>query len=212
MSAPTVHPTTTATYDLLPLAYREADARQDYPLLRWLSLLVDQLGEVSDAVDAIDVRTPDEGGAVGDTSALTDPVTADPAWLQWLGQFVGLRLPSSYTPAQMRAAIEAANFARGTKKTIEAIARRYLVPGATLVITERVGDRWHYTVHAYTSQVTSPDALLAALQLENPAGMVLTLSITGGSYSDLADGMSGGSYADFPTTFADYGEIASFEP
>lgn len=236
MTAPAVHPTTTSTYELLPLAYRDADARLDWPLLRWLSLLLDQIGDITDVIDAIDVRTPDEGGAVGDASALTDPETAQEEWLPWLAQFVGIGLatpagadlrgfghglfgsgyfggvgnPSGI--ADLRTAIRTRTFARGTKATITAIAQRYLLPDSPVHITERVGDRWHYSVHVYSSHVLDEGGLTRALEAENPAGMVLTLLIGAGSYADLADSMAGGTYADFPTTFADYQAIKDFEP
>lgn len=65
MARPTVAAPTERTYDRLPEHYRHADERQgaganQYPLLRFLSLLGDQAGELEDFYDRFDHRSAGE--------------------------------------------------------------------------------------------------------------------------------------------------------
>lgn len=83
--------TTERLYDRLPGLYREADETHDHALKRYAALTVDQAADVEDLFDRIDYRDLAEGGAVGDTSDLVDPDTADGLWLPWLAQLVGVR-------------------------------------------------------------------------------------------------------------------------
>lgn len=69
MTRPVVHPTTERIYARLPEFLRSSDERlsdgpDGYPLLRYLSLILDQLGVVDDLVDRIDYRMPADGGSV----------------------------------------------------------------------------------------------------------------------------------------------------
>lgn len=99
MARPDVSAFTARWYGRLPAYVRRDDAALDYPLLRSLSLLGDQAGEVEATFDAIDRREPDEGGPVDDTSDLGDPATAPSSWLPWLAMLAGLdvdRAPASF--------------------------------------------------------------------------------------------------------------------
>lgn len=94
MARPAVAEFTDRWFDALPAVYRSADEAQDggadgYPLLRFLSLLGDQAGEVETLVDRIALH--DDG--TGDwRSDLANPAAADDAWLAWIAQMVGLGL------------------------------------------------------------------------------------------------------------------------
>lgn len=97
---PDVSATTERLYGSLPAFYRDADEPLDWPLLRYLSLLGDQLGDLEELVDRIDFVRAEDVGSAGDTSDLVDPATADAAWLPWLAQLVGIaarRAPFSLT-------------------------------------------------------------------------------------------------------------------
>lgn len=119
MTRPTVGVVTERAYADLPEVYRNADEAQGtYPLLRYLSLLLDQLDPVAELLERLDYagttggdKTVDVGGfsraASADTygadkygsdtyggidsAALTDPNVADAKWLLWLAQLVGVR-------------------------------------------------------------------------------------------------------------------------
>lgn len=194
MPPPAVHSFTATVYQRLPLCYRDADEKQEWPLLKWLSLLVDQLGAVADVVDRITMDDDDPASS----SALTDPATADETWLPWLAQLVGLKTNvtsgrgygsglygsgpyggglSSAGASDLRTRIRQHTFARGSHGAFDTIIRRHLVDGASYTLDERVGDQWHYTITVASADVTDEDSLVAALSAENPAGMVLTVDV-----------------------------------
>lgn len=149
---PTVGPFTEAIYARLPEVYRDADAAQDegssnYPLLRYLSLLADQLTAVVQLLGRLTYSPLDDrdntdppwdrygSGMFGDdtygdldTADLVDPFNADAGWLPWLAQLVGVDLTNLDTTEQ-RAAIASPSdaWAHGTPP---AIAKR-VVPNLT---------------------------------------------------------------------------------
>lgn len=126
MAEPTVHPYTRWLYDTLPEFYREDDPAtggdNDRPLLRFLSLVGDQLGAVEDLIDRLD---PD----VGAGSELLDANLADPSWLPFLAQLLGVAfLPPELPVADQRAALAGAvsGWRAGTRTALETAARAAL--------------------------------------------------------------------------------------
>lgn len=92
MTAPTVAPWTQRWWDRLPELYRAADEAQaagpnGFPLLRYLSLIGDQAGELEALTDRIKLHRNGDGVWLSD---LGDPETADDAWLPWMAQLVGI--------------------------------------------------------------------------------------------------------------------------
>lgn len=186
MTRPVTHPRTEALYGRLPDLYRDADALLDggptdangYPLLRFLSLLGDQAGDLADLISRIDFYTPDDGGAAGDTSDLADPATADPAWLAWLAQVVGVRLGEGLSVADQRAAIAGAvsGYLKGTKQGIADAARTELTGSRYVaVIPFYGGDAWRVEVRTRTTETPDPGAVLGAIESKHarPAGVEL---------------------------------------
>lgn len=146
---PTVGEFTELIYGRLPEFYRDADAAQadgpsNYPLLRYLSCLFDQLDTVSTLTTRFEYVPLDErddgpwqrfgSGTYGDatygdqdTSDLTDPYTADAAWLPWLAQLVGVDVANLSVPDQRYAiAHPEDSWAHGTPRAITAAARAKL--------------------------------------------------------------------------------------
>lgn len=138
MARPTFGDVTEETYAALPELYRNSDAAQpdgpsNYPLLRYLAGILDQLDEVTDLMARFEAGSLDErgdkpgnefgvtppwerygsgtygAGMYGDSDAdpadLVDPYYADGAWLPWLAQLVGIELDRSATLEAQRAAI-----------------------------------------------------------------------------------------------------------
>lgn len=94
MSAPAVAELTRRWWEDLPELYRAADEERSegddgMPLLRFLSLLGDQAGELEQLVDRILPHLV-EGRWI---SELTDPGLADEAWLGWLAQLAAVQPP-----------------------------------------------------------------------------------------------------------------------
>jgi hypothetical protein len=126
VAAPTVHPFTRELYDSLPEVYRDVDvddgSDNGMPLLRFLSLVGDRVGAIRDLVDRID---PD----VGLGSELLDPMLADPRWLPWLAQMLGVaNFPPSLTIEEQRLALAGAvsGWRAGTREALVDAARSAL--------------------------------------------------------------------------------------
>jgi hypothetical protein len=177
-----VSSTTTRVYERLPELYRRADEAQDsgpsgYPLLRFLSLLGDQLGELETLVDRVGYFPADEGGVPGDTSDLTDPVTADDGWLGWLGQLVGVDV-ASIPAAARRAAVAGASagWRAGTADGIASAAQSVLTGTRYVrVIPHYTGDPWKVEVRTRVSETPDPAAVIPAIVAARakPAGVEL---------------------------------------
>jgi hypothetical protein len=122
MPRPDVADLTDRLYDRLPAMYRDADEPLNFPLLRWLSLLLDQAGELDVLHDRL---APND---LADISELADPATADLAWLPWLAQLVGVRLPRDLTGQAARDAVQFASsgYRGGTKAAVADAAKSEL--------------------------------------------------------------------------------------
>jgi hypothetical protein len=159
MAQPAVSVTTQRQYEGLPEIYRESDAQQlsggGFPLLRFMSLIADQAGDVEALLDRIGYRAVFDGGAPGDTSDLTDPVTADAAWLPWLAQLVGIRFDEVFGVNERRAAITSAadGWRAGSTRSVVAAVQSVLA-GNRLVIIDRhhEGDDHKVLIRTRTSE------------------------------------------------------------
>lgn len=163
---PAVGPFTDTLYRRLPELYRDADDAQDegrsnYPLLRYLSLVGDQLTQVAellgrftyDPLDDRDNTDPpwqrfgsglfgDDTYGDNDVADLVDPALADTAWLPWLAQLVGVDVTGMTIP-EARAAIAdpSSTWAHGTREAIIRRARPRLGDEAYLdVVPHHQGD------------------------------------------------------------------------
>lgn len=193
MARPVVHPIVEQWYAELPEHYRVADAAQlgpDFPLLRFMSLIGDQLGDAVDLVDRIQYLPPDEGGAPGDTSDLVDPTTADPEWLPWLGRLVGVLLPPALTVAERRDAVAFASsgWRAGTKEAIADAARSALTGTRYVRINDHYGgDQWRIEVRTRSTETPSVPAVLAAIEAKDakPAGVELVPTMYATTWAQL---------------------------
>lgn len=134
-------------YARLPDYIREADQAQsdgdtNYPLLRFLSTVGDQAGAVERLLEAITYIPDDEGGDSSDYSALTDPTKADPAWLAWLSQVVGIPYaPDATLAARRQAIIDAPAYrAHGTAAAITRLAQTVLTGTKTVEVVTNYGE------------------------------------------------------------------------
>lgn len=183
MARPTPSAFTERWYAALPEHYRDSDEALGWPLLRWLSLLGDQAGEVFTLLTRIAYVPPDEGGAVGDTSDLVDPATADEAWLPWLGQLVGVTLTPSVTGQAARDAVAGAvnGYQVGTKTAIANAARsaltgtRYVSVYDHTVNSPGDGGIWDVLIVTRFSETPDIAAVTTAVVTKNakPAGVTL---------------------------------------
>lgn len=168
---------TRRVYETLPDLYPDADAEQTppWPLLRYLSLVGDQLDEVTTILDRINARGVDEGGDGSDSSELFDPAKADVAWLPWLATMTGAETWDGMTDADRRATIAASVDGRrvGTRDRIANRARTALTnPDAPVRVKTRDGDRWTIVIGTPASVTPDKARVLRAAEDQRPAGTV----------------------------------------
>lgn len=152
-------------YDrLAPLAY--ADDENDNALRH----LCDALGTTHAPVH--DIVSPDEGVP---WSPLLDPDRAPAAYLPWLAQIVGERVPGGETEAAARARIKTPQgVKRGKLTSLIDAAKRTLTGSQFVQVLERTGSA--YTLSVVTLTGETPDAAQTNrdLQAAKPAGLILT--------------------------------------
>lgn len=179
-------------YDGLPDHYRDADARIDFPLYRWLAGICRELGAVETLIDRVDFVPVEAGGTPGDTSDLVDPTTADAAWLPWLAQLVGVTLAPELSVTEQRDAIlyASAGWRAGTKSAVAAAARTELTGSKYAWVYDHSvsspGDGGPWDVLIVTRATETPDvpAVLEAVirRGTKPAGVVLHHRAYGASW------------------------------
>lgn len=179
---PSPHAFTERVYAYLPAFYRDADAALDYPLLRWLSLLGDQAGEIEDLYTRI-AYIPTDAGGPGGTSELTDPAVADRAWLSWLGQLVGVEVTPAMSDESARDAVSggSSGWRAATKDAMATAAQSALTGSRHVTVHDHSvaspgdGGEWDVLLVTAPSETPSTAAVLAAVSEKNakPAGVVL---------------------------------------
>jgi hypothetical protein len=175
MPRPDVAGLTDRMYDQLPATYRDHDEPLGYPLLRWLSLLLDEADSTTTLLARWDPATG--------PSHLTDPDLADVDWLPWLAQLVGAYLEPGLGETAMRDAVRdaVAGFQVGTKAAVANAARsaltgtRYVKVHAHSVTAPSDGGQWDVLLITRDSETPDVAAVLDAVVAKRakPAGVVL---------------------------------------
>lgn len=170
----------------------------------FLAALVGPLEDVADVLSETDDHLPWEMALDVDQA----PASA----LPWLAQWVGVRLDEADSEAVRRDRIRTPDgFARGTRASIAAAARRTLTGTRRVVIRERTPDAYNLYIRTAANETPNPAATEAAIVGQKPAGIVLDYeAVTAMSYIDLdAD------HADYDAVaiaFSDYDQISETTP
>lgn len=124
-------------------------------------------------------RTP----RLDDTSDLGDPTTADPEWLPWMAQLVGVKLEPGFTEQQARDAVlyASAGWRAGTKQAIADAAKSELTGTKYAAVYDHAitgpgnGGQWDVLIITRPTETPDPAKLLAAVVARGakPAGVVL---------------------------------------
>jgi hypothetical protein len=216
MARPAVTALTDRLYAQLPAMYRDADEPLDFPLLRFLSLLGDLAGEVDVLHDRVSADEP------GGRSELADPAVADLAWLPWMAQMVGVRLPPNLTGQAARDAVAFASsgYRGGTKAAVADAARSALI-GARYVkihdhsITEPGnGGEWDVLLVTRVSDTPDVQAVLDAVvsKRAKPAGVVLHHRAYSATYAQVQGGTTPDTYSGRQATFPTYQDASDYLP
>jgi hypothetical protein len=145
-------------------------ARED-PVFLWsLLILCNAIGVMYQLVDEW-VRDTEEGPG---WSLLVDLDRCPPGALDWLGQFVGVRLPGGLTPEEKRIWIkDASGFRRGTVKAMIAAVQLTLTGEQSVSLIERDGDPYYLTVAYDPAESPDQGRTMQAILSQKPAGLVL---------------------------------------
>lgn len=175
---------------------------EQWPLLEMVESVGGRLQPIEDVVR--DTPEDDPGWSV-----VMDATRAPAAWLPWLAQMGGVRLPQVMTEAEQRSYIQSApSQRRGSPGAIEEAAQLSLTGTKTVYMTERHGGAYRLTIVTLGSETPDPARLLADILKQKPAGIVLTVSqSTGGDYLTLRDTHT--DYTDVLSTFTDYADVES---
>lgn len=181
MAAPTLTHTAQRLYDALgPLATE--DGAHGHALAHLCSGVARSIDEVADLS-----RDLDDGTAGWSQLFDLDARPAD--WLPWIGQLIGVDVPSHLDEHARRLRIRGtAGFRRGSIGAIKAAAGQRLTGSRTVYIQERHGSPWRATVATLTSETPDPTATQRDLAEQKPAGILLMHTlINGGDFNTLRD-------------------------
>ena len=190
MAEPTVHPFTRRIYDELPEFYRDADlddgTPNGRPLLRFVSLIGDQLGDVEDLVDRLDPAP--RGG-----SQLHDAQRAGAAWLPVQAPLLGVAfLPPGLPVADQRNIIGGAvsGWRAGTRQALTDAARSALTDPAGYVSVRPHSGGDPFVIGVSVDPEFAPADLndvIAAIEdaRARPAGILLVIDLYAASWATL---------------------------
>lgn len=175
-----------------PLA--DQDESQGWALLKYCGALASMFDQIETYV-----RDDPDDGAPGWTNVVDPDRAPGDAELAYIGNFVGVDLPTGLTTDQKRALIKGvSSFKRGTLNALVAAAQSKLIGDKTVLLRERDGGAYNLTVITYNSETPDTAAVLAALKSQKPAGIILTYTTT--------DGVT---YFVLRTTYTDYTAVRS---
>ena len=233
---PTVADATLELYNQLPPnTINDWDQAQNWPLLRFM----DGLGQLLQPIDDVSADTPTRPGWSQLLDPTIAPTWALPWLAQFVG--VRFNATTS-TDAQQRAAIQAEQgFTRGTPAAMQLAVSKWLNPGQQVLIYERTPDPYSLTVVVSLAAATSepywelsntyatyaawkatgdlygaaPVAeaqIIAALESQKPAGVVLTVTfVVGATYAQLAAAFTG-AYSTLTSEFSTYAAMGVWQP
>lgn len=219
MSRPSTHPFADRIYDMMsPVAVE--DEKYGWPMLIYVQAATIPFHDIDDL-------TRDRDGLSG-WGVVMHPDLCPPGWLDWLGQFNGKVIPSTFTEGQKRIRIkETGGFDRGTLKGVIGAAKEQMysvTDTPTVVVRERydpdnpgVDSPWHLTVITYIDE--APDTpeedtvggvtrlyspvIRKALMDQKPIGIVLhSYLVSGVDYQVAID--SGRTYDESGILFPTY--------
>jgi hypothetical protein len=183
-----------------PLAWD--DENQGWALLH----LCEAIGRMFQPVE--DISRDTEGGP-GWSQGL-DPDRA-PSWaLAWLAQFGGVTLMAGLDEAAQREQIKSLDATkRGTPDAIRAAAALHLTGSKSVVLVQRDGSAWRWTVRTTDDETPNSAQVLRDILTQKPGGDRLNYEILASipTYGELPSLMP--TYGDIPLYYYDYDDLRS---
>lgn len=173
-------------YDRLELIHRDADEANNWALRTY----VGALGTVHDVVRTVTSDT--EAGA--GWSALFDPDRCPAAFLPYLAQHFGVRIPVGTPEATARAMIKTpAGFVRGAVGAVLAAVQQTLTGTQYVSFTDRQDNSfWRWLLVTRPSETPDPGATYRALLSQKRAGVIATHVVTDVTLIDELTGNTAG--------------------
>jgi hypothetical protein len=138
-----------------------------------LSIYLGSLGDV--LFQEVDDWASDTDDGKPGWSILVDATRVPDEGIQWLGQFVGARIGSTYSAAEQRAQLEAlSSWKRGTPNSVQIAVAAVLTGSQTVVIKERDTSPYHFEVLTYSNETPDQTQVIAAINATKPAGLQYT--------------------------------------
>lgn len=194
MARPVVNPIAERMYrEVSPLATR--DEELGYPLLHFLHAWTQPMALIESYV-----RDTDDGPGY---SRVMDPQTAPEEFLDWLGQFVGVRPTAGMVIEDRRARVEArTGLRRGSMPAIVAEGQLTLTEPRTVYYLERPGgNAYQLRIATIEDQTPDPDATEAAFRLQKPIGIKLLYTVV--------PGVGGMTWGEVATRYATWADVAT---
>lgn len=136
-------------------------------------LLCEGIGAMFQPVE--DIAGDDEETGAPGFSSLLDINRAETDALGFLAQFIGARLLPNVSEADQRAWIESgAGFARGRPGAIKSTAMATLTGDKVVILRERDGSAWRYTVITKPSETPDATHTQQVLQSQKPGPDIMT--------------------------------------
>lgn len=182
--------------------------------------LLNYCGAIASMYDQIETYARD--GELGEPgwSILLDTNRVPVEAVAWLGLITGTQLVVSQRPGETDAAYltrlrnvvhDAAGQKRGTIQSITRTVQNLLTGTQTVLFRERDTSPYHLTVITYTSETPDQAAVLAALKLVKPAGLILDYQVQPGpTYSIIRTIYT--DYTAVRTNFATYQGVLNNQP
>lgn len=198
---------------LAPMAFDEAN--QNYSLANYLG----GVGQMFQVVEDYGRDQLVNGKYAPGWSQLMDINRCPSSALGWLAQFVGVRLQTGLSDAAQRARIQGTDgWKRGSVGALIAAAQQYLTGSQTVLIRERdpaacaLQPAYGLTIITRTSETPDSAAVLKALLLQKPGGIILVYTVLAGQdYTILYNG-GVTTYANVFSTYLTYGGVANGVP
>lgn len=166
-------------YAELPDAYRDIEAAEGFPLLKYLRTLAVPF----DRAYQLTHQGEDPW------SVALDPETC-PDWaLPWLATMAGVRVPGGMIPTRIRRlVVDQPSKRRGTLPALTAAIQATLSGTRSVDIVERDGSAYRLTIRTEDEETPMPLDTYNAIMRHKPAGIVLNYQVIGGRSWDDATG------------------------
>ena len=204
---PVVSETAEELYAALGPWSEVATASEVWDLLNYCEAIVGE-GRLADIENII--RDSEVGPGWSKVLSAED---APVAWLPWLAQFVGGRVPDGLDEATQRSLVkDATGFKRGTITALVAAVQAHLTGTKHVLVNERVGgNAWVLGIRTLTAETADTSAVMVAILSQKPAGIIIDYdTMAGHDYGDLA--IEYDFYSEVNAAYATYYDLQINDP